>query len=775
MQAINARLASVLSTAFRAPRVYGLLSIPLLKDTQGTIDYTKYGQNFLVDNILSLRRMNILEPGSDSIDLGAVDNNADLSPINLNSNFGRFFYPGAVDNKLSLYMGLATLDGVNETVLPKGVYIVKSFKQENREGTLTTSINGLDNWDMFQGQIMAQFPPRLYGNQQSSYYNPNYALTPLNASGGTATQWACDAVNWMQNSSDNKVWSTDFVQPAVYVSTDSNGTIPTSLPYTIDYPTGTVTFTSPLTTLATVSVDARPLAMAPEKILQHLFVDFGNFSLSSCKFDFTGIVLPVLDHSRDQSILDIAKSVAFCCAVRGLRWRIYFDENGSLIFTEDCTDGAPVKVLTDREHILRTSPEFTSADIANVVRATGRCITDQPLTVVSFDVRSINEFSQRPTFDVPTQLVTNLVGMDPGSALAYLNGLTSSFLFEYSTPTISMELDILPDPSLQVNDLIWVRDTQLGLDRPFFIKQITDNIQADTWTQTLTVEQFKNSQDFMYGLGAYAGAPIPSNPSTLQAASSLISVVTIAGTTVVNAGMPLLDSHMNPVIAQWNGGSLPISITLAAPPAGGTSYIWRWIYIGEDAAIQSTVCAGDGSAAGVYTGGGFSGSLRTALSILFGSSSYVNRSIPMPYDVLNNVDTPRSRKYWRPLLRCSDWIANDGVIGYPGMTTFASTWTGGVGAASPQVYGQLRVGITDYYNNTSSGFSGQALYRSGTPAANVLGASSTAKYGVDFGTGTNATINYAINKKNTPAYLCILTANTAGSVQYKRIPFNLAV
>lgn len=762
-------MAEILSSSFRSPRVYGILSIPLITDpTTNSLDYTKVGSQLVLDQIQTIRRISILDPGSDTLDGLIQDDEGTLSPITGDSNFGRFFFPGVVDNKLQIYMGMN--DGAAESLLPKGVYIVQSFNQDNELSSNAVTLSCLDQWMMFQGTVNTQFPPRLYGNQVSAYFNPNYNLVPVNASGGTATIWACDAVHWMQSGNDNVVWATDFVAPTVYCSLDSSGTTPTPRSLTIDYANGTVTFATAIPTTAVVSVDARPLGMAPEKMLQHLFSDFGNFSTASMQFDPTGIILPVTDMFTDRSILDIAKDIVFATAVRGLRWRIYFNENGTLIFTEDCCDGPPVKTLVDTYDIIKYTPEYTAKDIKNVIRAQARCITDQPLTVISLNVLSISIFTQSPVFDVPTDLLSTVVSMDPGSALAYLNGLTSSLLFEYSYPTISAEVEIVPDPSLQVNDTIWIKSSATGTDKAFIIQQITEEASAESYSQTLRVEQFKGTQDYSFGLGAYVGAPNPANPQNIQAASGLISNVNINGVNVVNNGQPVTDNSYLPVLPTWDGHSaLGISITVATPPAGGTGYIWRWMYLGEDAIFNGNILTGSLDQSGVYPSQAPPGSsLTTILENLFG---HYPATHTLPYSVQQNTDTPRSRKYYRPLLRCTDWLTGDGTPAWTSLSTFNSSWNGGIGVSNPYLYGNLKVGISDFYGNTTSGFSGASLYAAGTPAATLLGASTTTKYGVDFGVPTSELIYYAIKRKMTPAYLCILVANTAGSCQFKRIPF----
>jgi hypothetical protein len=310
----------------------------------------------------------------------------------------------------------------------------------------------------------------------------------------------------------------------------------------------------------------------------------------------------------------------------------------------------------------------------------------------------------------------------------------------------------------------------------FYIQQITNEVTGPQAKQTLRLTEVKFVQDYMYGIQAAIGTPLPANPLAVNTQSGMVQQVTLqngsnTAVTVVSNGQPVLDNSLNPVVFNWNGGTLNIGITLATPPSGAQYYVWRWMYIAEDAyAMVSgtpTLATGDGSAAKVWASGQ---GLAAAIQSFFGT----NASYTAPYDATANTDSTRARRFYWPLLRCSDWVTNDGVTAY-GATTLSSSWTGGVGATNSPVYGSLRVGLTDAVGNTSAGFKGVQLYAAGSPGATNIGSSSTVKYGVDFGLSTSTTLFAGIKRKVTPCVLGILVANTAGGVQFKRIPFFLSI
>ena len=821
MLPVNSALAAILQTAYRAPRAYAIMQLPLISGTSPqTIDYNKLGSQIVLTNIASLRRVSILEPGSDTLNIKlAVGVDGYYSPINASSPAGRYFFPGAVDNTLQLYLGL-NREGA-ETLLPKGVFIEESFSQVSYNGINDVNLSLLDQWTECKGQVYTQFPPKLYGNQTSSYYNPNYALR--NPSGDLKT-WIGDTSNWMQANTQNVYWSNDFIAVQVYVGSSttastttsasfvvpavgtsvnvtvtsatgfSTGTLvnivisnasgdvmagkitavsgsvltvnnlgcptgdvgatvpsgqsftsgpaaspvnPSVLPYTINYNTGTVTFTSALPANSVVSVDARPLSMAPELMIYHLFSDYASINPNFFKIDNTGIQLPVMENARDRSILDIAKEIAQCTAPRGIQWQVYFDELGYLCFTEMAVDGPPQVILTDTQHILKISPEYTSRDIYNVVRATATSANNQPIEVIAYDVASISTFSQKPTYDIPTQLLSTVGGLDPGTAVSLMNGLTSSILFSNSQPTITTDIEILYNPALQVGDAVTVVESKTGINKDFYIKQITEEMNGGDITQTLRIEQLKKSQDYMFGIGAYVGAPNPTNANGIQASTNLISSVSIAGTQVVYNGKPVTDASLNPLIATWTGGNLPISITTNTPFSNSTNgqaqlYIWRWIYIAEDAyeigggGNVINLCTGNGNSANLntlYPGSSqqipsspYAQDVQGAISGLFYNNTY-------PWAYRTNSDTPTSRRYFWPLIRPSSWYTNDGVTGVTTQTTWSDTITQGPGAsgANVQFYGNLRVGMSNFFGNVTSGYRGVALYASGGTVTTVSG------------------------------------------------------
>ena len=246
MQPLNAEIAEVLQTASRIPRVYAMFQLPVIvSSTDNTIDYKKLGAQLVLDNIQSARITTIFEPGSNSLDLTFINpaTNMYSSISSSPAPLGKFFFPGAVDNKIQLYAGIVNVDGTT-TLYPKGIYVSEAFNQDVSEGTNTVTINALDQYIMFQQNVYGTFPPVLYGKQTSSYYTSAYALQ--NPSGDLTT-YVCDAVNWMTETSQASAFANNFLPVTVYVGTSTN---PSNTPYTgtftINYVQGSITFASKL-------------------------------------------------------------------------------------------------------------------------------------------------------------------------------------------------------------------------------------------------------------------------------------------------------------------------------------------------------------------------------------------------------------------------------------------------------------------------------------------------------------------------------------------------
>lgn len=768
-------MASLLASQIRTPRVYLSCQLPVITNsTLGQIDPAKLGSELFLDNPISLRLTQVLEIGSDAVDIKFDNTSGAMSPISPNV-FSRYFYPGSLDNKVQLFLGLE--NNGTEEVYPKGVYITETTQQESAEGINELTLSCMDQFQMFTGNVYTQFPPKLYGNQQSANYNPNYALSTTDGK-----VYTCDAVNWMTAQTTNGLLSSDYIAVSVYSSSYNKGVIPVpnsgQFAYTLDYVNGQVRFTNAQNLSDTISVDARPQAMAPELMLQHLFSDFGFFNNFFMKFDNTGVLLPVMEVARDRPIIDIAKDIVYATAPRGIQWQLYFDENGFLNFCEPNIDGPPVKSLVDEVDVLHCTPEYTSRDISNVARATATLnngTNSNPITQIAYDVNSISVFGQKPTYDIPSQMLATIPMMDPGTALSLMGGMCTSALIALSTPTINVEVEILPDPSLQVGDPISLTEKKTGIAKNFYINQITHDITNDQWKQTLRLTQFKGNQDFQFGLQANIGAPAAGNPNAVETQTGLISYVWMQNKTdatatyLVQAGLPAFDTSFNPILFNWNGGPVTIGVQLTTPPAGVIAYIWRWFYLAEDAYVGTSVCTGDGSGANVW---GNNLSYTNYIANIYGSARVA--SFCNPYDVANGNDTTRARRFYWPLMRCSSWLTQDGIMAITSSTPLTDTYSAGPGAVNPTTYGNLRIGQNDYFTNTTKGFVGVKLYNN-TYASQTLQASSSINYGVDFGPTTSQTINYGIHRKVTPGFLCIFVATTAGTMQFKRIPFNLTL
>lgn len=310
----------------------------------------------------------------------------------------------------------------------------------------------------------------------------------------------------------------------------------------------------------------------------------------------------------------------------------------------------------------------------------------------------------------------------------------------------------------------------------FRITQITNQIKNEDWSMVLRLERHALSQDWNFGIAPNIGLPQSTNANAIITQSGYISQVSLNNATgpainVVSNGQPLTDQSFMPYIFNWDGSPLTIGITLDNIPSGASAYIWRWMYIAEDAYFNGGVITGNGNS--VLSAAGGSPWVNVLTSDLYALSG----SITLPYDVRANIDSPIARRFWWPLMRASSWKTNDGVTAYTTTTTLTDVWSGGPGTSGNwNSYGGLIVGKNDFFGDQTLGFVGQPLWASGTPGANALGASSTMKYGVDFGMlYTQSPIYYGIKRKQTPCYLNILVATTAGTAQFKKIAFMLSL
>lgn len=785
-QALQLRVA-------RRPRFFAFLQVSAVtSSTLGTVDPSKMGSQIVLDQVLSSRVTKILQAGADEASITFDNTNGAYSPLLSTSTNGRYVLSGLVDNKIQVYSSIEDNQG-NVTAIPVGVFVVQSFNQHSENGVNQATIDAFDQCYLLSGDVYAQFPPRLYGNQTSSFFNPYYALK--NPS-GDGVSWVCDAINWMSSANQAPYYASDFVAPVVYVGSPGlPASTPTTLLYSVDYAKGQVDFSSPIPSDSIVSVDARPLGMAPELMLYHLLTEFASFDPSFFKFDNSGVILPIIDHTIGSTMLQIAQQIAMSTQPRGIPWQFYFDELGYICFREMDLDGPVVETLIDEQDLLSVPAEYTAQNLYNIVRAQTNAITQQPIEIISYDVNSINVYGQQYTYDVPSNMISATSGMDPLSAVGFLSGICNSVLFQNANPSIKAEVEILYNPYLEMGDVVCIRENKTGIDRNFQIEQITLEYDAENIKQKLRVHEIKQTQDYQFGIGGVAGAPIPLG-NTGIGQTALISAVSINGTQVVSNGQPVTDSLLNPVVPTWDGSSLPISISTVGVDtltylynslSGVTTptlWIWRAIVLAEDAYVISgspSLATQNGNSlggGGVFPSYPSSPTADFALDLTGSAYEAPGGTATFPYDFRAGFDTASSRRFFRPLLRCSDWLSNDGITGYTTAQTFNSTWTGGPGLTSSaiQFYGEMRFGMSDYFKNTSSGFVGQELFAANTPAATLLGLSSTVKYGVDWGSKTfNGSMSYGINKSITPCYLLILVASNAGIIQAKRIPFNLVV
>jgi len=155
MLPIDPTTAAMLATSIRVPRVYISCQIPAITNaTTGTIDPTKLGSQFLLTNCTGLHINNQIEVGADTADFTLDNTSGSLTPI-APSMFSRYFYPGNLDNKYQIYIGLESQG--TEVVYPKGTYVSSTTAQQSAQGVNTLTVNCLDQFSMFTGNVYTRF------------------------------------------------------------------------------------------------------------------------------------------------------------------------------------------------------------------------------------------------------------------------------------------------------------------------------------------------------------------------------------------------------------------------------------------------------------------------------------------------------------------------------------------------------------------------------------------------------------------------------------------
>ena len=468
--------------------------------------------------------------------------------------------PGRVDQKYLIYFGLASADGTKISLAPQGTYLASSTGGTINRGVNATTLHGYDISKEFTQNVYASIPHVLYGNQTDVRYDPNYNLT--NPSSDLKT-WVCDAKRFMTQPSDNAQFSADYnflfqaltgspVNVYVGTPTSKSSTPVSASTYTWDPYGGTVTFTSNQAANAVISIDGIPTAMAPEVMMRHLFLDYGQWDPAFLNLQTSNTLIPAYTGGRGSTVWQIAADIARMTAPRMVPWKIRMDEFGKVMFYEAKFATTPTEVLVDERDLFNISYNYTADNIANVWRATGTANSGQQLESIAYDVKSIKEYGQRAVQDVPSNLLYCISGMNPGDGISYLNMIAAANLWENAQPTLELTADVLPNWLRQVGDRVTIIERSNGLSGPYTIKGITKKIASGgVATQSLRLQKSLLGANFNIGLPSAVTNAVLNNsatPPTVNSTTNIFQNVTINGVTVVDTGDIARNYNGDPVI-----------------------------------------------------------------------------------------------------------------------------------------------------------------------------------------------------------------------------------
>jgi hypothetical protein len=707
------------------------------------------GAQLILDGVTQVTVTRNEETSSDTINYQIANTDYRYSPVkpsvtylpavNLETWMPDAINIGNVNWKTICYIGLTNIigDAMVSSIVPQGTYVLSSTSGNNSYASLTQTVQGYDLSHTFNFNVSANLPHTLFGNQTDPRYDPYYNLQ--NPSADLKT-YVCDAKNFMTQVSDNQFLAADFVlifgttaspdSVNVYVGTPTvAATTPVSAStYTWNPVTGTVTFSAAQAADAVISIDGVPQSMSPELMLSHLFYDYAHYDPAYFEFNTTNVQLPMYTGSTD-TVWDIAQNIAGMTGPRGVVWRLRMDEYGYILFYEDKYSDTPTETLVDEEDFIQLQYTYTDEQLQNVVSATAYSNTQQPVTSISYDLDSINEFGQRTTYNVNSTLLLSLKGSPSLFVNSMLNMMTASQLTTQSKPIVQLTVTVPPNPSRQCGDKITVIERSNGLSGPYIIKGITRTVQTGALTEQLRLQNAVLYANYNIGLPiAVTAAPAPgtiSSPQSTVAASGataevitssvIVTSVTIGGTQVIKNGAIVKNANGVPLIPYITGPSWSFSFNI--PPANNyDTVLWQMVYF----ECPNTLT---------------------------------------PTDIM--------------VMRAGTWVSNDGTV-IPGTTIgsgsgYTETYTHTTGSQlggseTAYLYGDLV--YLAHQNILPPGYAssmGTLTYLAATGLSGSIG----------FGYGQSYTGNYAWlpNNKINYGYYVIFAANASGASQLLRIPF----
>ena len=499
-----------------------------------TPDGSRVASQFILPDLSSIRLIRNQDLSSDSCSFAFPDNSHNFSPLNRSSNYGAAFAPGKIDNKFAVFMGFRgsnftakdSFSFNDKSMLLKFTGFCETDSNMSSPNGNAKTVSLLDLNKQFRFPVYDTFPHVLYGNQQLSYFDPNYNLK--NTTNDLQT-WECDA-KMFTHSTNDLIYGSSHVDPAVYIDVtggaNPQGTPLVSSAYTFDYQNGIVYLNNPVPSQTIVSLAGNPTYMSPENMIYHLLVNYANWDKNFLNLNPSGVLLP--QYQCDNKVMwECLKDIANLTNPRFLPWVIWTDEAGVLNFYETRIDGPPVKTYLDEKEIFSQNIEFSSRSLRTVVRADATVTTlsgDQPITSLAYNVKSINDYGQTEPLTISPDITKNVRHLSIPQAISYLNLLTASVLSQVSRPDLTLQLEVWPDPSLQISDKIRVRSKKTGIDRLFLITGIEEDADpSGSYKQKLTVDEYYDSVNYMMGIPA--GVSSTGQASTLQVPPPAVSLI----------------------------------------------------------------------------------------------------------------------------------------------------------------------------------------------------------------------------------------------------------
>lgn len=801
-----------------------------------TSDGSRAATQTILKRVLSYAISRSEDPSSDTCTLTFADDLANYASFNPGGTHSKLFQPGVLDTKFVVYLGLEGCVFPNRPsifipyareLLQKFTGYVEGDGLDDARLMKTKTLQLIDLTKQFRAQVNDTYPHPLFGNQSLPYFDPTYNLNPSGVDGsGNASVWICDGKMFTSSASDF-VYGTTHIDPVVYVDTTGGAapaSVATTLAHTFDPKSGTVQFTNPIPAQSVVSMAGNPTYMAPEVIVRKLLLELGNWSPNFLSLDYSGILLPQFN-GNSQTIWDCIKIIAAQTCPRFIPWQIFCDENGNMHFYESRIDGPPVKTFLEGHNILSGKYENSSRQLRTVVRGDATVLTsdgsDQPIVSIAYDIQSIDKYGQTEPLTLTAETTQNVRHLSPTSAVSYLNMLTASALVQVSRPILTCTADIWPDETLQPGDKVVVRQSNLGMDKTWIIKQTTESGSAKVNTHQLVLEEFYDTINYLVGIpsgvqgdtsGLSSGAASP--PPTL----SIIGAVRAgsgAGTRyAMKDGQYSVDGNGDQVIPVWDANdasamnfdvylnSLPQAAITPANNGNQWDYSRRppgynWL-ARVDTVTGKTVFYGT-----VPTGGtGGQGGLPAGTTVYVGPDSVFysfNHAAPIVAADLMNVWVPPGNtaipgvggtstyaatpvnvfvwswwylnldsalgagKFYRPIQRVNP--SQDGVA-------VPINASGGRWVYNPWTTGAIPVdGVSTYYGNMVVGQDDYTATPPGFVGANVLGDGT--HVGVAYGLPSVSGNTYTGYAKKTRGHFCVFAANSAGQRQFLRVAFDL--